>query len=306
MKARVFLSCGQNKRSEEPAIAEKIAQRIFDLGFDCYMAVTEQSLRGLRENIFAQLESSDYLVFIDFKREELKTDGGSPVHRGSLFSHQELGIASFLEIPALIMQERGLKPLDGMLGAMQANAIEFSDRNLLPNVVADLIAGKLRNGEWRNNTRSSLSLEVAVPPFTDALQNIGVMRRFYHIAVRNNHHRKAALYCYAHLDAVLNLGTNKLSRPRTVEFKWAGTPLPGVRIGPNTIREFDGVDFILANPIQPKFWPITDSPDYLPRLDGPGKYRLSFSVVSQNFGATTTDFLLEYGTTPESVVFSKA
>jgi hypothetical protein len=79
--------------------------------------------------------------------------------------------------------------------------------------VADLIAEKLRHGEWRNDTRNSLSLEAAAPPFTDARQNTGVMRRFYHIAVRNNHHRKAALYCYAYLDEVLNLGTNKLRTP---------------------------------------------------------------------------------------------
>lgn len=189
---------------------------------------------------------------------------------------------------------------------MQANAIEFSDRGLLPDAVAHRISEKLRSGEWRTDTRNSLSLELAAPPFTDALQTGGAMRRFYHISVRNNHHRKAALYCYAHLDAVLNLGTNKLARPKTIEFKWAGTPLPCVRIGPSTVRDFDGVDFMVTTPIQPKFWPITDSPDYMPRLGGPGKYRLSFSVVSQNFGAVTGDFILEYAQTPESVVFSKA
>jgi hypothetical protein len=107
MKAKVFLSCGQSKGSDEPVVTERIAQKICALGFECYVAVAEQSLRGLRENIFAQLESSDYLVFIDFKREELKVNGGLPICRGSLFSHQELAIASFLEIPVLPLQEKG-------------------------------------------------------------------------------------------------------------------------------------------------------------------------------------------------------
>ena len=305
MKARVFLSCGQSKSSDEPALAEKIAQRINGLGFDCYVALAEQSLRGLRENIFGQLESSDFFVFIDFKRDELKSGGGTPICRGSLFSHQELAIASFLEIPALLFQERGVKPLDGMLGAMQANNHEFSDRAMLPSFVADHVAGKLREKEWRTDTRNSLSLQLANPQFTDAMLNTGINCRFYHIAVRNNHHRKAALSCYAHLDAVVNLRTEEVTRPKTIEIKWAGTLLPSVRIGPEAFREFDGIDFCLTSPVQPKFSPITDSPDYRLRLGGPGKYGLSFSVVSHTFGTTPSDFLLEYGTTPESVMFDK-
>lgn len=39
MKAKVFLSCGQSKESNEPFIAERIAQRIRDHGFDCYIAI---------------------------------------------------------------------------------------------------------------------------------------------------------------------------------------------------------------------------------------------------------------------------
>ena len=187
---------------------------------------------------------------------------------------------------------------------MQANATKFSDRNLLPNVVADLISEKLRSGEWQTQTRNMLSLEVAAPPYSDAMQTNHVMRRFYHIAVRNLHHKKAALYCYVYLDAILNLGTNNLTRPKTVEIKWAGTRLSGVRIGPNSVRELDAVNFFLPSPIQPMFWPITDSPEYYPRLVDPGKYCLSFSVVSQNFGTTTRDFIFEYGQTPESVKLS--
>lgn len=305
MKAKVFLSCGQNRSSDESAIAERIWQRIRELGFDCYMAVAEQSLLGLRENIFAQLESSDYLVFVDFKREGLKIEG-DPVCRGSLFSHQELAIASFLEIPSLILQERGLKIPDGMLGAMQANATPFSDRNLLQRVVADLIAEQVSTGKWQKESRNTLSLAVATPPYSDAMQNNGMMRRFFHVAVRNNHYRKAALDCYVYLDEVENIEKKTKPSVKTAEFKWAGTLLAGVRIGPNAVREFDAVNFFIQTPIAPRFWALTDSPDYLPRLDGPGKYRLRFSVQSQNFGTISTDFMFEFGQTPETAVFSKA
>jgi hypothetical protein len=57
------------------------------LRFDAYIAVEEQTLRGLTENIFARLANSEYFLFDDFKRDRLE---GSNEHRGSLFSHQEL------------------------------------------------------------------------------------------------------------------------------------------------------------------------------------------------------------------------
>lgn len=306
MKAKVFLSCGQSKSSDEPAIAEKISIAIRAMGFECYMAVAEQSLLGLRENIFTQLESCDYFVFVDFKREELGLGNGTPVYRGSLFSHQELAIASFLEVPALVFQESGVKQLDGMLGALQANATPFSDRSMLKDAIVGRISSKIAEGEWQKDSRNCLRLDIAGPPFTDALQAVGVMGRFYHIEVKNLHHKKAALDCHAYLDSVLDLETGTPTHPKTIEFKWAGTPLPGVRIAPKSIREFDAVTFLLCQPFFAQFRPITDSPDYVPCLKGSGKFQLRFSVMSQNFGTSSQNFELEYGQNPESVRLAKA
>jgi hypothetical protein len=138
MKAKIFLSCGQSKGTDEPELAEKIATRIRELGFDCYFAVFDQSLIGLRESIFRQIETSEYFVFVDFKREKICADGIEPIDRGSLFSHQELGVASYLELPCLVFQEKGVNQLDGMLSCLQANAHPFTDRALLLNVIADM------------------------------------------------------------------------------------------------------------------------------------------------------------------------
>jgi hypothetical protein len=57
-RARVFISCGQSKESDEVQVAAGIAARLEKLGFDPYIAVAEQTLRGLRENIFEQLRTS--------------------------------------------------------------------------------------------------------------------------------------------------------------------------------------------------------------------------------------------------------
>jgi hypothetical protein len=305
MKAKVFLSCGQSKGSNEPVIAERIAQRIRDdYGFDCYIAVAEQTLLGLRENIFTQLQTADYLIFIDFKREELKTGGAESVHRGSLFSHQELAIASFLEIPALVLQERGVKQLDGMLGVMQANACEFSDRDQLPDIISGLISTKVREGQWHNQSGNQLTLNI-VPKFVDAQSN-GVVRRYYHIAVWNPHHRKAALNCFAYLDEIVNLGTGEEIRPETIELKWAGTLLSNVRIGSQSYRKLDAFWLPHRPPLTPGFNVLSDSTAYLFNIGKPGKHRLTYSVVSQNFAPVSKSFILEFGTNLDVAKFGEA
>jgi hypothetical protein len=69
LPARVFISCGQSQGTDEVQVAMDIATEFSRLGFDPYVAVEEQCLRGIKENIFHQLETSEYFVFIDFKRE---------------------------------------------------------------------------------------------------------------------------------------------------------------------------------------------------------------------------------------------
>lgn len=51
VRARVFISCGQQKASDEVSIANDIAKSLTSLGFDPYIAVNEQTLRGVKENI---------------------------------------------------------------------------------------------------------------------------------------------------------------------------------------------------------------------------------------------------------------
>src|SRR5208283_363343 len=124
-KARVFISCGQSKESEEVLIAQRIEKELIAMGFEPYIAVAEQSLKGVKENIFTKLRSSEYFLFIDFKRERL-FKGNDPfvdtgAHRGSLFSHQELAIAAFQDYDVLAFQEASVKKDDGILKFIQTN-----------------------------------------------------------------------------------------------------------------------------------------------------------------------------------------
>src|SRR5215831_3571838 len=66
--ANVFISCG-DARAAEKAIAHEVAARLERMGFKPYVAVEVHDLRGLANNIYAQLDASEYFLFIDFKRE---------------------------------------------------------------------------------------------------------------------------------------------------------------------------------------------------------------------------------------------
>jgi hypothetical protein len=293
-RARVFISCGQAKESDEVQVASRIASRLEELGFDPYIAVQEQTLRGIKENIFGQLSNSEYFIFVDFKRDRLGSKE-PPLHRGSLFSHQELAVASYLDISVLALQESGVKQDDGILRFLQANAIPFTDRHLLPNVIADQVRQRGWNSQWRNE----LALERESGQFVDAkrMEHIqGQQRfflgRFFHIDVRNLHREKTATNCYVYLEKATNLDTSAEIPVKAVEFKWAGYILPNAHVLPGTARRFDAFWISHDLPSKLQFNLYSDATDYIPSIEGDGRYELSYLVLADNFPACRRSFIL--------------
>ena len=294
VKAKVFVSCGQAIGSNEVEVARQVAANLARLGFDTYVAVEEQTLRGLKENVFAQLADSEYFVFIDFKREALP--GLHPViHRGSLFCHQELALATFLDIPVIALQEAGVKRDDGILRFVQANAVQFSDRHLVPDVVAGLVAQR----QWRADWRNALVLERASTQFGDAnLRGTASVARFFHIGVRNLNRHKAARNCHVYLERAIRIGASTPIPVETIEFKWAGSTLPYVTIGPQSCRHFDAVWFVLDKPTEPRFSVYADAAQFTPAIPGVGEYRLVYAAVSENFETARGAFILTVQPSP--------
>ena len=302
MKAQIFLSCGQNPDYDEPRFVQLIKDKIINLGFDePYIAVHIQSPRSIRENVFRQLQESDYFIWIDFRREDIKDHTGNVISRGSLFTNQELALASFLEIESILFQEDGIQR-DGMLNAIQGNATRFSNRNDLP----DLIAGEITRRHWTIQTRNTLALSV-YPHSDHRLDQTKADGRFsrpFHIKVENLHHRKDARNCFAYLDEVVDLNSNQNIKWATAEFKWERTRLASVRIAPKSYRNFDAA-WLFENrdkKIEMGFFnPVVPSPtDYFPYQLRPGKYLLTFIVVSDNFVPVRKSFIFEFGQTLES------
>jgi hypothetical protein len=302
-RARVFISCGQSKESDESQVAREISARLERLGFDPYIAVAEQTLRGVKENIFEQLRKSEYFLFVDFKRELL---GDSQVCRGSLFSHQELAIASFLDIDVLAFQEKGVKPTDGLLQFLQTNSIPFTDKNTLAHVVADLIQQR----EWDPNWKNELVLGVPEPvdnvhAFDLTGRSVGLTKCF-HISVHNHHREKLAVNCYAYLERISKRPDMNVA-PKTIEFKWAGTQLPSVAIVAGSSRLFDAFHILHAQPTMVQFQVHTDSTSYLPQPpQTEGQYELSYLVTAENFAPARGRFILDLRSSLAETTFTQA
>lgn len=310
LQARVFISCGQQKGTDEVEIAHKIVEKLEKMGFEPYIAVEEQTLKGMKENIFRRLSESEYFIFVDLKRERLfKLKHGSfedtGNNRGSLFSHQELALATFLDIEALSFREKDVKEDDGILKFIQANCIEFTDRHLLPDVVAE----KVRERGWNPNWRNELSLERDDRDFQDVGYVGGERKpaRFYHIKVKNLHPQKMARDCVAYLEEIklLNGETNS---PELVEFKWKGVNTARVTIPPKKFRlldafhifhEFPNVVHLGVN----KF--VIDFTGYyeLYKLNGPATFELTYVVFSENFSPARATFRLLVGNQLDNIEF---
>lgn len=299
-KAKIFISCGQDKNTDEVGIARRIAECLEKKEFDPYIATEQQTLRGLKENIFEEISSSEYFLFIDFKREKLNN---SDICRGSLFSHQELAVASFLDIPVVAFQECGAKFDDGILKILQANCTPFTDRNTL----ADLVVDKVTSAGWKSGWKNQLILERdSSCQYEDAFRLPEKKNaRFFHITVRNLNPYKHARNCYAFLERVYNSNKKELIPTRSIEFKWAGYTLPNATILPGSSRYIDGFYVFHDLPTTPLFNLFADSSYFIPRIKGPGDYDLTYLVVSDNFRVVRSQFKLHLSDKLGDIVFEQ-
>lgn len=279
LRAKVFISCGQGS-DQERQIAREVGAQLDSLGFDYYIAVEEQSLRGLKDNIFSQLGSSEYFLFIDFKREQF---ANSSEYRGSLFSQQELAIASYLDLPVMAFRERGVKKLDGLMTFLQGNAVEFSD----PRELLGLIRSQLTKNGWRPDWKDSISVSIPVR-FVDVQQVNGAQRpaRFYHLEVKNHNPQRMALNCTGYVESVYRMPEGELISSPTVELRWAGFALPQVAIPPLTSRLLDGGFIYHSAPQMFLFNAFTTSTMFAAPLRGTNTFQVTFIVISENFPPT--------------------
>ena len=323
LKPRIFISCGQRKKSDltkigkenvnlitpELKIAQEISNELKKLGFEPYVALEQQELEGVKEAIFEKLNNSEYFLFIDFRREQLCKEGTidcvwNGEYRGSLFSHQELAIASFQGLEVLAFQEEGVKKDDGILKFIQANCKSFSDREKLPKIVALKVQEK-----WKLNWRNELALNREVCDFQDA-HNQAVSGRYYHIRVMNNHKDKIARNCVAYIEHYKNLETGETKDFELVELKWKGVTTQAISIPPRKSRFLDAfhIEHDWAHHVRLGLNPhLVDSEALMEeyRVNGLGNHELDYVVFSEDFSPSKAKFRLHLGTQINDVEFKR-
>ena len=77
MPGRVFISCGQATTAER-GVASKLSAAFKRRGFTPYVAIAAQTIEDVNSGIIGRLKTSDYYVFVDFRRDKVR--GG---YRGS-------------------------------------------------------------------------------------------------------------------------------------------------------------------------------------------------------------------------------
>lgn len=237
-KARAFISCGQ-KGAREREFARAIQTLVRNKGFVPYLAFENHSSKALTEGIYAHLRTADYFLFVDFQRENLEGTGEC---RGSLFSNQELAIASFLEVNSLYFVERGIREREGVLGSIQGNPIIFESRDDLVSQVAH----EIEAANWNPRDRRELRIErtqgecqAADAPAIGSGKATRV--RYYHVRLRNSSTRIPATDCTVQVLGIRQVGHGGVIVPDVKEMKFKHITWPTVFIPPGTDREFDGM-----------------------------------------------------------------
>lgn len=298
LKSRIFISSGQKIESDGPtserAIVYKVKEMLeVELGFEVYIATEQHTIEGFTENILQNLEKSEYFLFIDFKRESIASE---EIHRGSLFSHQELAVAVYLKKHLLVFQELGVEMRNGILSFIQANPIQIADRNDL----VEQIRSTIKKEGWQSGWRDELEM-VRIPnefddaPYREATRIV----RFLHIAVKNRHDSKTAHDCSVYLQKIVNLETDETINPPMIELKWENMKTESVTILPNQERRFDAILVDHFSDPQIHFGFNTFLIDYENmimkyKLQKRGKYELVFGVISREFLPVRKTFHLDY------------
>lgn len=294
IRAKIFLSCGQRTEYERKT-ANDLAKELNDLGFDTYIAIKQQSLSSLRENIYKQLETSDYYLFIDFKREKLCNIDHNRLlskvifsknleYRGSLFAHQELAIASFINLPILAFQEEGIKKLDGLMNALQVNSYTFTQSTHLLEYIISTVKEKLQTGEWATDWKSSITAICDNEFYEDTYDySTKETLRVFHIGVCNNHRYKPLINGSVLLERILVINSNLIIPIETVETKWKGSQYPYITIAPNSIRKFDAILILKTQPEIMHFHILTDYGGYSIKVETREPILATFRITSSNF-----------------------
>lgn len=310
MRARVFISCGQSSDDEKRAATEIKNRLVKELDYDqeSFVSIEKTSFESIAHAIFKKIAAYEYFLFIDFKREYIGEENGRTKYRGSLYSHQELALAAFLQKPFIAFREKGVV-IEGMSKGWFSNAIEFENKSELVDIVVSSLKSR---PDWNSAHRDELSIEIPIGTYLKKdRRNVDKLgsSTFFHIPIKNNSVLEHAVGCGAYVSRCLKLGRTVEDRGTiSADLKWTGVSIPHVKLykKTNSLNNFtrsiaaafrpDNIPASSNNPHKKGyFYFVGDFMGYPQEYFEIGDYLIEYTIVSDNFPEVKAGFRLRLG-----------
>jgi hypothetical protein len=271
LTGKVFISCGMHLAEEREA-----ALRVRDLlksdkfNLTPYVAITVQSFDDIM-SITEKLRSSDYYLFIDFKRE-------------SMFTHQEFALAHHLGFGRnmIALRERGAcDPPRGFLYYVLSNPEWFSTSDELMEKVENLVSDK----GWSPNYSRNLVVNPVLGhsggvPYGD---HTGVVfHESWKVKIENRRPDVAAVGTVCILDSIVHSSGDRRPCGDRGYLKWVGHSGYERTLLPQSSEEVD----VFAVRRDTKGLFLLSTLDVTPRqpiVIENGNYELTYKVFARDF-----------------------
>lgn len=283
MAGKVFISCGQADPTEK-LFVNKLAQWLKEEKyFNPYAAIDVQTLEDINSSIIRELESSDYFLFIDLKREEITEEKTTiKEYRGSLFSHQELAIAYYLGFERVIFLKHKDVKLEGFFKYIHSNPKEFSN---YPEIFS-IIEKELEDKKWSPNFSRHLDVRLCPKPsiiFNYEDDSGSRDQYIWHAEIINNNNFKPARNTIAMLWRI-EKDSSEFELHDKSPLKWAEQLQEySAFIPPEDSLKFDL--FAINTDELSKVY-LHSRKDVYPRLpiiSTPGNYKLEYKLFAEGF-----------------------
>ncbi len=276
MSGKVFISCGQ-RPPREKSTADKVGELLKQkFNLDYYLAFKIQGLDDIMK-ITEELKTSDYYLFIDFRRRDKKKD--LPC---SLFTHQELALAHHLGFKEIIaFQEKGA-PSEGFLKYILANPEPFKNEDELLRKIEELVDER----KWTRNYSRNLIVQIfpnPKNPWQYADRTGSSSDYIWHANIENRRPDVAAVNTVCILDYIEFPNGKKENCDDRSYLKWAGQIEYQRTILP---EDYGTLDIFAVRADQTGIY-LHSTRDVTPRTPiiaaSSGNYRLCYKVFSEGF-----------------------
>jgi hypothetical protein len=280
MPAKVFISCGQHSVAERQ-VAQDVGAWFQSEGYAPYVAIQVQSILDLNSGIIGELKTSDYYIFINFRRDQVTTTGGTKFSRGSVYTNQELGIAYALGFEHMLLLNQQGTQKEGVFQFIVTNIPEFVD---FPDILP-LVQDAVQKAGWHPSYTRQLRADnlVLSPPVQYTDHSGKRIIRVLCVDIRNERPDLGAVGCVARLARVGTFGQAPQPSPDRSLLKVDGLPAYGQTIWPKSHGAFDLLGVDQQHPSEVYLLSALDLPRRAPIITTPGDYQLEYEVFSQGF-----------------------